>query len=118
MQLAVTIGASYGMDQYPQSVPYVKAATPLICQMAGAGVASPAEIVSDLQSASASWPKSPQGVAVINGALAIYEAVYAQYNGSDIKKDMQPYMAGLCAGLQGAIPPSARSARNQPHLVP
>ena len=99
-------------------MPYLEAATPVICNAAGQGQVNPAEVVAALQQVTQA--KTPQAVAIINGALAIYEAVYAYYGTNVQTSVVEPYLLGVCNGLRAVLPapPSSNLKLNAPRLLP
>jgi len=120
VRATVSTGALFGIEQDPQVVPYLQAATPVICDAAGQGKVNPADVVKALQSAGVDQLKTPAGVAIVNSSLAIYEAVYATY-GSDVKTSVvQPYLEGVCLGLRDALPPlpGSNMKLNKPVVLP
>jgi hypothetical protein len=101
----VSTGALFGIEQDPTVVPYLQAATPVICDVAGQGKVNPADVVQALQSAGVDQLKTPAGVAIINSSIAIYEAVYDSYGTNVQASVVQPYLEGVCLGLKDAVPP-------------
>lgn len=115
---AVALGALYGAEQDPSVVPYLKVAAPVICNAASNSQVDPVDIVADLQATDVELLKTPQGVAIINGALAIYEAIYSSYGTNVQASVVQPYLQGVCEGLQQAFPPAAgvTARKLPPHI--
>ena len=103
VQVAVQAGAAIGMNKEPAAIPYVEAATPVICSAAGSGVFDPAQVVSALENSPANFLKTPTGVIVINGALALYQAVYNSYGTNIQASVVEPYLLAVCNGLTGAL---------------
>ncbi len=121
VRATVSTGASFGIAQDPSVVPYLKAAKPVICDAAGSGKLNPADVVAALQSSpNANQFKTPAGVAIINGSLAVYEAVYAYYGTNVQASVVEPYLQGVCLGLGDALPSQAVSGvvRNKPVALP
>lgn len=106
VQATVSTGAAFGIEQDPTIVPYLRAATPVICNAAGQGQLDPSQVVQALQAADVAALKTPLGVSVINSALAIYEAVYSYYGTNVQSSVIQPYLQGVCLGLESALPPA------------
>lgn len=105
VRASVSTGALFGIEQDPTVVPYLQAATPVICDVAGQGKVNPADVVQALQSAGVDQLKTPAGVAIINSSIAIYEAVYDSYGTNVQASVVQPYLEGVCLGLKDAVPP-------------
>src|SRR5574337_605513 len=119
VRATVSTGAIFGIEQDPTVVPYLQAATPVICNAAGQGKLDPAQVVAALKSANVDQLKTPAGVAIINSSLAIYEAIYANYGTNIQASVVQPYLQGVCLGLQDAIPaPSGVVKANRPVALP
>jgi hypothetical protein len=121
VRASVSTGALFGIEQDPTVVPYLKAAKPIICDAAGSGKVNPAEVVAALQSSSsANQLKTPAAVAIINGSLAIYEAVYSYYGTNVQTSVVEPYLQGVCLGLGDALPTQGVSGvvRNKPVILP
>lgn len=108
VQIAVQTGAAYGMQQDTNTIPYIRAATPVICNAAGSGTLDPAAVVAALQSSNADALKTPAAIIIINGALALYEAVYAQYGTNIQASVVQPYLQAVCSGLTAALPTATK----------
>lgn len=117
VRASVSTGALFGMEKDPTIVPYLQAATPIICNAAGQGEVDPAQVVQALQSIDPSL-KNATGVAVINGGLAIYEAVYSYYGTNVQASVVQPYLEGVCLGLRDAVPTPGNLKLNKPVVLP
>jgi hypothetical protein len=109
VKIAVHFGASLGIQKDPAALPYLEAATPIICSMSGSGPVDPAAIVAALESSGASALKTPAAVLIINGALDIYEAVYDHYGSNVQASVVAPYLVAVCQGLTEALPASKAS---------
>jgi hypothetical protein len=120
VRATVSTGALFGIEQDPTVVPYLQAATPVICDAAGQGKINPAEIVAALQSANVEQLKTPAGVAIVNSSIAIYEAIYANYGTNVQASVVQPYLEGVCLGLTDALPQTGSGVvkANRPVLLP
>lgn len=103
VRIAVQTGTSYGIMKDTNTVPYLKAATPVICSAAGSAALDPSQVVMALESSNAAQLKTPEATIIINGALAIYEAVYDAYGTNVQASVIQPYLQAVCDGLSGAI---------------
>lgn len=119
VRATVSTGALFGIESDPKIVPYLQAATPIICDAAGTSHLNPVEVVQALQSINPKL-KTATGVAVINSALALYEALYAQYGTNVQASVVQPYLEGVCLGLRDALPIVSKSMMqvNAPALPP
>lgn len=111
VRASITTGALFGIEQDPSCVPYLKAAGPIICDAAGKGVLNPIDVVSALQVADVDMLKTPTGVSIINSGLAIYEALYAAYGTNVQASVVQPYLEGVCLGLQDAVATSSSTTQ-------
>lgn len=103
VQIAVQTGTAYGIQKDTNSVPYLRAAAPIICSAAGSSTLDPAAVVLALENSTAAQLKTPEGVIIINGALAVYEAVYDAYGTNIQASVVQPYLQAVCNGLNGAL---------------
>lgn len=109
VRIAVQTGATYGILKDTNTIPYLKAATPVICSAAGTTNLNPDQVIAALESSSAAQLKTPEAVIIMNGALAIYETVYDAY-GTNVQASVaQPYLKAVCDGLTGAV-----GSRNAP----
>lgn len=120
VRMAVNTGALFGIEQEPTCVYYLKAAAPVICNAAGNGNLNPAKVVAALQSADVDLLKTPIGVSIINSGLALYEAIYTAYGTNVQNSVMQPYLEGICLGLEDAVgmPTTSLIKRNTTTLPP
>ena len=121
VRATVSTGALFGIEQDPSVVPYLRAAAPVICDAAGQGKLNPADVVASLQSTGVDQLKTPAGVAIINSSLAIYEAVYSAYGTNVQASVVQPYLEGVCLGLNDALPQMTASGvvkANRPVMLP
>jgi hypothetical protein len=103
VQIAVQTGTSYGIMKDTNAIPYLRAAAPVICNAAGSGTLDPTAVVAALESSGSAQLKTPEGVIIINGVLAIYEAVYDAYGTNVQASVVQPYLQAVCNGLNGAL---------------
>lgn len=100
---AVTTGADLGLMKYPQALPFVIAARDVICSASSGSNVSPATIVADLQASPAAGAvRSAEGMVIVNGALALYDTVWASLGTNTARA--QPYLQAVCIGLGNAIP--------------
>lgn len=95
--------AAWGIATDKNVAPYLQAATPVICSLAGTTVLDPATVVSALENSSANELKTPTALIVINSILATYSVVYDAYGSNVTASQMQPYLAAMCNGLTKAI---------------
>lgn len=104
VEIAVQTAATYGVQKDPNVVPYLKAAAPIVCSMAGSEMLDPAAVVAALEQSNVAALKTPEATILMNGALALYGAIYASY-GDDVKASaVQPYLQAVCTGLTMAVP--------------
>jgi hypothetical protein len=117
VRATVSTGALFGIESDPTIVPYLQAATPIICDAAGTSHLNPVEVVQALQSINPKL-KTATGVAVINSALALYESLYAAYGTNVQASVVQPYLEGVCLGLRDALPVATLRGVNAPAMLP
>lgn len=105
VELAVQAGTSYGIEQHPEAVPYLRAAAPVICTAADTGTVNPADVVAAIQAANLDALSTPDAKLILNAALVIYDAAFSQYSATE---DMKPYLKAVCNGLTLALPTATR----------
>lgn len=110
VRIAVQTGTTYGIMKDTNTVPYLKAAAPVICSAAGSSTLDPQQVVMALESSNAAQLKTPEAVIIINGALALYQAVYDSYGTNVQASVVQPYLQAVCDGLNGALGTGTRNA--------
>ena len=103
-QATVATGVAFAVQQDPSILPYLEAADPVICALSGNGTVNPAQIVAALQSAQINELKTPAGMAALNAALAVYEAIYMSYGTNVQASTVEPYLLAVCNGLKEVTP--------------
>lgn len=116
----VSTGVALGTDRYPESIPFLRVATPLVCAAAQGTNLSPAEITLLVQNSPAAQAvATAQGKLIFNGALTLYIALAEQANIEN--EDLQMYLSWTCESLQLGLPPEpipANSRALQPLRAP
>lgn len=97
----VALGATITMQQTPDSIPYVQAATPIVCRCAATGTVDPNAVVSAI--VSSGIVRNQDGVIVMNAALMLYNPVWEYYSTNKIPAKAQPYVEAVCDGLIEAL---------------
>ncbi len=118
----VSTGVAVGVSQKPDAVPYLRAATPIVCASAANTNLNPAAVVAAIQSGTDPKLKTLSGVLLLNGALAIYTALWEQgaVDGLTDQVILQAWLWGVCDGLTLGLPlvGTARPAASwHPHIV-
>lgn len=114
---AVTLGEQYALEKHPESVPYVRAGSLVVCSVANGTNVSAQAIVDALKAAGVT---NATAKLIINGALAIFNVVTA--NLSTNQTELRAYAQDLCNGMVAGLPPERGPARNRrvkalhPHL--
>jgi hypothetical protein len=116
-EAAVQNLASYELGKNPDAIPYLQAATPIICNLAGQGVLEPAKVVAALDNSSIAALKTPTAALIINGVLTIYETVYNTYSTNIETSVVQPYLLAVCDGLEAALPNPTPTVRKYKEAV-
>jgi len=124
----VATGVSYSVVKYPDAVPYLKAAEPVICSAAHGTNLAPAQVVAALQNSNADQLKTPEGVMILNTALALYVGLWEKYGTKAVTKSdkLRSYLEATCGGIHDGLiaaqPPPAPSppapAANFPLVSP
>lgn len=101
VQTTVATGVALGVQKSPQAVPYLKAATPVVCAAASGTNISPAEVVAAIEAANLDSLKTPEAVIIMNGALSLYMVIYDEYGTEAINQQAQlrAFLQGTCNGL-------------------
>ncbi len=119
---AVTLGTQYGIETHPEALPYIRAATPVVCAVANGTNFSPAAVVAALDR---SGLTNASAKLIINGSLAILNVVVIAV-GPTNQTEIAAYGKDLCNGLTAAIPSNGSVAARRsklarlttPHLLP
>lgn len=105
VRTAVSTGVAFGVLKDPTAIPYLRAATPVICAAAANTNLSPAAVIAALEGSDATQFKTAEAVIIMNGALSIYSAVWAEYGGRVSNFPLlQAYLEGTCEGLTLGLP--------------
>lgn len=118
VQQGVATGVAYSVLKYPSAVPYLKAATPVVCA-AGAGTnISPAAVVASIEGTPlAEQVKTPEGVLILNSALLLYTGIWESYGSNAVANSdvLKEYLVATCNGMnQGLAYVPTLSSRNAP----
>ena len=118
VQQGVFTLTAYAVAKEPASVPYLKAAAPLICAAAsGTNGLSPEAVVAAIEASPlASQLKTPEATLALNGALMLYIGIWDSYGTNVDLTAMQPYLLATCLGLSAALPPSPASLKSAPRV--
>lgn len=111
---AVSLGVQIGTERYPESVPYIRAATPVVCSAADGTNIQPAEIVAALQPV----VTNDHAKMIINGAVVIYDVIFESYGTNWIEHQayLKDILGGVCDGLTQGLPTPQMAAKA--HLQP
>lgn len=113
---AVTLGEQYGIESHPEVLPYLRAATPVVCAVAHGTNANPAAVVDALMASGLGT--NAEAKIIINGSLALLNIAVAGVGTN--QPEVTLYVLDLCNGMQAGLPPPgpARAKRKAlpPHL--
>jgi hypothetical protein len=118
----VATAVALGVEKSPESVPYLRAAAPIICSAAAGTNLSPVAVITALENSPATQFKTVQATIIINGALSLYTVLYEQYGADYVKNhaQLQSWLQGTCDGLLLGLPLSGlaqpRTVSNVPHV--
>lgn len=104
VQQGVSAAVSYGVAKYPATVPYIRAAEPVICSASEGTNLAPAEVIAAVNEAGVL--KTPESVFILNSALLLYEGVYNSL-GVDVLNDyelLRNYLHATCLGIGQGLP--------------
>lgn len=113
LKAEVALGATITMQKVPDSIPYVQAATPIVCQCAATGTVDPNQVVDAI--IAAGLVRNQDGIIVLNAALMLYNPVWEYYSTNQIPAQAKPYVEAVCDGLVEALTAPPALAR-KPHL--
>lgn len=101
----VAVGISYGVSQYPKSVPAVRVATEVICSAAASTNISPASLIAAIQSSGAEL--TPQTTLIIHTALLLYTGVWNAYGENAVNNipTLKLYLNATCDGMKDGLAP-------------
>lgn len=112
VSVAVSTGVSLGVDKYPQTIPFIRAATPVVCAAANSTNIEPAQVVAALESSGVIDKTNTTARLILNGALAVYITVFDNFgeNWVNSKPELQSYLKAVCDGLTTGVPPAGLMA--------
>lgn len=111
--LAVSSGVQIGSDRYPEAVPYIRVANPIICAAASGTNVSPAAIVAAIQNSPvAEAAATPNGKMILNGALILYGALFETGGGAVDNAEAREWLQWTCDAINLGLPPVASPATN------
>lgn len=104
VQAGVSAAVGYGAAKYPQAVPYVRAAEPVICAASESTNLAPAEVVLAIQQAGVL--KTPESVLIVNSALLLYSGIYNAFGADAVNQNelLQAYLKATCYGIGQGLP--------------
>lgn len=120
VQQGVAAGVAYSAVKYPTAVPYLKAATPVVCAASEGNALSPEEVVAAIENTPlVTQLKTPEGVLILNGALVLYTGVWEGYGKDAVANSdsLREYLKATCLGMEQGLSFSTLSARNQPTVT-
>jgi len=120
VQIAVQTGTAFGVEKYPQALPALRVATPVVCSAANGTNIQPAQIVAAIQAAGVGT--NIEAIVILNGAIAIYDTIFESYGADWLtnRPQLTLYLKAVCDGLTAGLPPqgmaTARAKALPPHL--
>lgn len=113
VQQGVAMSVGYSALKYPTAVPYLRAATPVICSAANSSNLAPAQVIAAVESSGASSVKTPEGVLILNTALLLYIGVWQSYGEDALNNSPQLrlYLQATCDGMTAGLPQPAGAAK-------
>jgi hypothetical protein len=119
---SVTLATQWGSSQYPTAVPFIQVADVVICAAAANTAMSPDALVAAIaNSPEGTIAKTPEGILVVNGIVALYTSIWDSYGSNQVANSaaLQAYLNDLCIGIKAGLPATAAAgARVRAHLVP
>lgn len=109
VQIAVQTGVAFGVERAPQAIPELRIADNVICAAAAGTNVEPSSIVLNLELAGVVSTNSPEAVIIVNGALALYDTIFAGYGSNWVANtpQLQTYLQAICAGMNAGLPQGA-----------
>ena len=107
----VATGVGYSVLKYPTAVPYISAASVVVCSAANEANLDPALLIAAIESSNATSVKTPEGVLILNSAFTLYTGIWESYgvntvsNSPTLKLYLQATCDGLNDGLAFVVPP-------------
>lgn len=105
VQQGVATSVAYSVTKYPQALPYLRAAAPVICSAANSTNLSPAQVIAALESSNAALLKTPEAALIMNTALLLYIGVYESYGDNALNNypALRPYLQATCDGMNDGV---------------
>jgi len=118
LQASVTLGEQYALQQHPEAIPYIKAATPVVCAVAHGTNANPAAVVDALYVSGLGTNDTAK--LIINGSIALLNIAVASVGGTN-QPEISAYVTDVCVGMQNGLPGAPMMAKHanaltSPHL--
>jgi len=108
VRTAVQLGVTFGVDQSPEAIPYLRYAAPVVCEAAKGTNVSPEFVIERLQNnAQAEQFKNPQAILIFNSAFGIYSGLYETYGAGGVQEQtwLRAWLTGTCEGMLLGLPP-------------
>lgn len=105
----VSGGVAIGVDKYPDAVPYLRVAEPIICAAGNGTNISPLEIIAALtNSPAANAVATKSGKAILSGALILYVSLFDSYGTDWVNQQekLKTYLGWTCESLALGLPPA------------
>jgi hypothetical protein len=105
VRLGVSTSVQVATLKYPTAVPYLRAATPVICESATGTNISPTEVILAIEKSSANLVKTPEGVLILNGALVLYTGIWNSYGANTVANNatLRTFLGATCLGMQDGL---------------
>jgi hypothetical protein len=127
VRVGVATGVAYSAAKYTNAVPYIRAATPVICSVANGTNLAPGDVIRAVELSDATALKTPEGVLILNAAMLLYTGVWQSYGSNAVANapTLKLYLQATCDGLHDGLPGqsdatrASKSARVQewPHIT-
>lgn len=106
VEQSVSTGVKYSVAKYPNSIPYLRAAAPVICSAAYQTNLIPALVIEAIQNSEAEKLKTPEAVLILNSAMLLYIGLWNSYGDDALTKApmFRLYLQATCEGIQGGLP--------------
>jgi len=128
VEQGVSTGVSLAVVKYPEAIPYLQAAAPVICSAAHGTNLAPAQVAAAIQESDAAAFRNPNAVMILNVAMSLYVGLWERYGTKAVDKSdkLRSYLEATCAGItKGLIaaepepaPPPPAPATEFPLLIP
>jgi hypothetical protein len=102
---AVKNGVKFGVQRSPTAIPYLQAATPVLCSVANSTNLSPAALVAALDAIPVNKP--PEAGLIIDFVVGTYDGYFEQYvdNWTKNQPFLQSVLLGCCDGMTQGLSP-------------